>query len=80
MQAQQVISANKLQKKIGQTLEVLIDKVDGEDIIGRSHADAPEIDGIVFVRGDNDLLPGDLVKVKIDSAGEYDLWGAVVDN
>lgn len=78
MQAQQVISANKLQKKIGQTLEVLIDKVDGEDIIGRSHADAPEIDGIVFVRGDNDLLPGDLVKVKIDSAGEYDLWGAVV--
>jgi len=79
MQAQQVISANKLQKKIGQTLEVLIDKVDGEDIIGRSHADAPEIDGIVFVRGDNDLLPGDLVKVKIDSAGEYDLWGAVVD-
>ena len=80
MQAQQVISANKLQKKIGQTLEVLIDKVDGEDIIGRSHADAPEIDGIVFVRGDNDLLPGDLVKVKIDSAGEYDLWGAVVDD
>lgn len=79
MQAQQVISANKLQKKIGQTLEVLIDKVDGEDIIGRSHADAPEIDGIVFIRGDNDLLPGDLVKVKIDSAGEYDLWGAVVD-
>ncbi|MCH7694914.1 MAG: 30S ribosomal protein S12 methylthiotransferase RimO [Proteobacteria bacterium] len=78
MQAQQVISANKLQKKIGQTLEVLIDKVDGEDIIGRSHADAPEIDGIVFIRGDNDLLPGDLVKVKIDSAGEYDLWGAVV--
>lgn len=79
MQTQQVISANKLQDKIGQTLEVLIDKVDGEDIIGRSHADAPEIDGVVFIRGDNDLLPGDLVKVKIDNAGEYDLWGVVVD-
>lgn len=79
MQTQQVISANKLQDKIGLTLEVLIDKVDGEDIIGRSHADAPEIDGVVFIRGDNDLLPGDLVKVKIDNAGEYDLWGVVVD-
>ena len=77
MQIQQVISANKLQEKIGRTLEVLIDEVDGEDIIGRSHADAPEIDGIVYVRGKNELLAGDVVQVKIDSANEYDLWGEV---
>ncbi len=77
MQTQQVISANKLQEKIGRTLEVLIDEVDGEDIIGRSHADAPEIDGIVYVRGKNELLAGDVVQVKIDSANEYDLWGEV---
>ena len=79
MQTQAVISERKLQDKVGQTIEVLIDEIDGDDIIGRSHADAPEIDGNVFVQSAKELSMGALVKVKIDSAGEYDLWGVCVD-
>jgi ribosomal protein S12 methylthiotransferase len=75
MQLQQKISAERLQKKIGRTLEVLIDEVDEEGAIGRSHADAPEIDGAVYLNGDTSLKPGDLVKVRIQEADEYDLWG-----
>jgi len=77
MQAQALISKRKLHGKIGQRLEVLIDELQGDAMIGRSHADAPEIDGKVFVQSDRELQPGDRVQVKIDSAGEYDLWGAV---
>jgi ribosomal protein S12 methylthiotransferase len=79
MQTQAEISEQKLKDKVGRSLEVLIDEIDGEDIIGRSYADAPEIDGNVFVRSETELSIGDLIKVKIDSAGEYDLWGAQVD-
>lgn len=83
METQQAISARRLQRKVGQTLEVLIDEVDEEGAIGRSAADAPEIDGNVFI---NDiasvenlgLQPGDMVKVTIEHADEYDLWGALV--
>ncbi|MFT5351856.1 MAG: ribosomal protein S12 methylthiotransferase, partial [Gammaproteobacteria bacterium] len=79
MQTQAEISEQKLKDKVGRSLEVLIDEIEGEDIIGRSYADAPEIDGNVFVRSETELSIGDLIKVKIDSAGEYDLWGAQVD-
>ena len=80
MQTQALISERKLNSKVGQTLEVLIDELEGDDIIGRSHADAPEIDGNVFVESDTRFEPGDLVQVKIDSAGEYDLWGTVKES
>ncbi len=75
MAAQQRISTRKLTNRIGQTLEVLIDEVDGEGAIGRSYADAPEIDGCVFLNGDTECRPGDLVHVQIEHADEYDLWG-----
>lgn len=83
METQQAISARRLQRKVGQTLEVLIDEVDEEGAIGRSAADAPEIDGNVFI---NDLesverlglQPGDMVEVAIEHADEYDLWGTLV--
>lgn len=83
METQQAISARRLQRKIGQTLEVLIDEVDEEGAIGRSYADAPEIDGNVFI---NDLesverlglQAGDMVEVTIEHADEYDLWGSLV--
>ncbi|MCL4128737.1 UNVERIFIED_CONTAM: hypothetical protein GTU68_037689 [Idotea baltica] len=83
METQKAISARRLQRKIGQTLEVLIDEVDEEGAIGRSYADAPEIDGSVFI---NDLesverlglQAGDMVEVTIEHADEYDLWGALV--
>lgn len=80
MQKQAEISQQKLLNKIGKTIEVLIDEIDGEDIMGRSFADAPEIDGNVFVQSNKKLSIGDVVKVKIDSAGEYDLWGEYIDN
>ncbi|WP_341501300.1 30S ribosomal protein S12 methylthiotransferase RimO [Gallaecimonas sp. GXIMD4217] len=75
MQTQQAISAAKLQAKVGRTLEVLIDEVDGEGAVGRSHGDAPEIDGLVYLNGEQGVKPGDIVQVRIDNADEYDLWG-----
>ncbi|WP_373767400.1 30S ribosomal protein S12 methylthiotransferase RimO [Glaesserella sp.] len=77
MQLQQQISANRLQQKIGKTLQVIVDEIDEEGIIGRTMADAPEIDGVVYV--DNlsgtDVRVGQLISVTITNADEYDLWG-----
>jgi len=77
MEVQQGISAERLKRKIGKTIEVLIDEVTQEGIIGRSHADAPEIDGLVHVESKGRVLPGTIVKVKIDDSDEYDLFGKV---
>ena len=79
MLTQQVISRQKLQSRIGQTLEVLIDKINADIIIGRSYADAPEIDGNVFILNGSRLEPGDLVKIRIERADDYDLYGTTVD-
>ncbi|WP_372749554.1 30S ribosomal protein S12 methylthiotransferase RimO [Litorivivens sp.] len=75
METQQRISSARLQQRIGQQLEVLIDEVDEEGAIGRSYADAPEIDGKVYLDGVTDLRPGDALLVDIVDADEYDLWG-----
>ncbi|MAY36918.1 MAG: 30S ribosomal protein S12 methylthiotransferase RimO [Spongiibacteraceae bacterium] len=74
METQQRISAHRLQQRIGQQLEVLIDVVDEEGAIGRSYADAPEIDGKVYLDGITDLQPGDALLVDIVGADDYDLW------
>ena len=78
MQLQQEISANRLKQKIGKTLDVLVDEIDDEGIIGRSKADAPEVDGLVYV--DNlsgiHVKVGDVIKVTITNSDEYDLWGS----
>lgn len=74
MALQQEISAQKLQAKIGQTIDVLIDSVSEEGAVGRSMADAPEIDGVVHLVGATDLQPGDLVQGEVSAADEYDLW------
>lgn len=78
MAHQQRISAQKLQQKIGQTLEVLIDEVDEEGAIGRSKADAPEIDGMVYFNGETDLVPGSIVQARVFQADEYDLWAETI--
>jgi len=75
MQTQQAISTAKLQAKVGQQVSVLIDEVDDNGAIGRSYADAPEIDGLVYLNDDLELTPGDIVSVTITHADEYDLWG-----
>jgi ribosomal protein S12 methylthiotransferase len=74
MGLQQEISATRLQAKIGRTIEVLIDEVDNEGAIGRSAADAPEIDGKVYLDGVQGLRPGDFVEAEVIDADEYDLW------
>jgi ribosomal protein S12 methylthiotransferase len=74
MRHQQEISVKLLKKRVGRTIEVMVDKVDEEGAIARSHWDAPEIDGAVHLNGATDVKPGDLVKVKVEKADEYDLW------
>ncbi|ATG16440.1 MULTISPECIES: 30S ribosomal protein S12 methylthiotransferase RimO [Providencia] len=78
MQLQQEISTQRLQEKVGRELWVIVDEVDDEGAVGRSMADAPEIDGMVYLNGEFDVKAGDIVKVLIEHADEYDLWGTVV--
>ena len=74
MAVQQKISTEKLKAKIGKTLEVVVDEVDEEGAIARSHADAPEIDGLVYLNGETELQPGDVLNAKVFQSDEYDLW------
>lgn len=78
MEKQQEISTRKLQRKIGETMTVLIDEVDEEGAVARSYGDAPNIDGMVYLNGFHDCAAGDYVEVKIEHADEYDLWGTPV--
>ncbi|KWQ04965.1 MAG: 30S ribosomal protein S12 methylthiotransferase RimO [Acinetobacter harbinensis] len=82
MQVQQDISAAKLQKRIGQIMTVLVDDLEDEFpvAIARSYADAPEIDGNVFVEDiDRNLIKsGDLLEVEITDADEYDLYAKLI--
>ena len=72
----QQISEAKLAAKVGQRLGVIVDEVDGDAATCRTKADAPEIDGTLFIdEGFKALKPGDIVTVEVDEAGEYDLWG-----
>ncbi len=76
MEKTAAISARKLEAKIGKTLDVIIDIVDEDGgANARSKADAPEIDGHVFLRDASHLQPGDIVSVKIEDADEHDLYG-----
>ena len=74
MAAQQAISADKLQRKKGQTIEVIIDEVSPDGALGRSMGDAPEIDGLVHLPGARDLKPGDVIQGQVTRSDEYDLW------
>jgi ribosomal protein S12 methylthiotransferase len=78
MLAQQAISARKLQRKVGQTLDVILDHAAGTKAQARSKADAPEIDGLVKVSKLKGAQAGDIVRVKITKASEYDLTGEAV--
>ncbi|RGP35324.1 30S ribosomal protein S12 methylthiotransferase RimO [Pseudotabrizicola alkalilacus] len=79
MEKAQAISEAKLAAKVGRTLQVIVDEVDGDGATCRTMADAPEIDGNLFIdEGFETLAPGDIVTVKVDEAGEYDLWGRLV--
>ena len=80
MEVQERISAAKLQTKVGTMQTVLVDEVvedeDGNiEAIGRTKADAPEIDGVVYLADAEGLTPGDFVEVQIYDADGHDLWG-----
>jgi ribosomal protein S12 methylthiotransferase len=78
MAHQQAISTARLAKKVGREIDVLIDEVDEDGPIGRSSADAPEIDGNVFVTTEAVLKPGDKVRVRVTDSDEYDLYGEAI--
>jgi ribosomal protein S12 methylthiotransferase len=78
MGQQQEISTARLATKVGRTLDVIIDEVDEDGAIARSYADAPEIDGNVFIAPHRSLKPGEFIRAKIEEADEYDLYARVV--
>ncbi|XOT95657.1 30S ribosomal protein S12 methylthiotransferase RimO [Alcaligenes pakistanensis] len=76
MEHQQAISTTRLAAKVGREVDVLIDEIDEDgDAVGRSSADAPEIDGNVFITSEQKLEPGQMVRVRITDSSEYDLFG-----
>ncbi len=76
MEHQQAISSARLAAKVGREMDVLIDEIDEDgDAVGRSSADAPEIDGNVFITSEQKLEPGQMVRVRITDSSEYDLFG-----
>ena len=78
MQTQEKISTQRLKRKVGQTVTVLIDETDNDHAVGRSSADAPEIDGCVHIRKAGASKPGDFVNVRINRADAHDLYGDIV--
>ncbi|HDZ54891.1 MAG TPA: 30S ribosomal protein S12 methylthiotransferase RimO [Pseudomonas xinjiangensis] len=78
MAHQQAISTARLQQKVGRIIQVVIDEVDDQGPIARSMADAPEIDGAVYIDTDEELNAGDVISVRVTDADEYDLWAELV--
>jgi len=78
MQIQALISTDKLEKKIGRRMTVVVDEVDESGVQARSQGDAPEIDGLVFVEGATDVEPGDFIEVEIINSDEHDLYAQFV--
>ena len=78
MQAQQKISTRRLKRKVGTRQQVIIDEVGASVAKGRSMADAPEIDGAIYVASRRPLRVGEVATVKIERADEYDLHGSAV--
>lgn len=78
MEKQSAISTARLKRNIGKKIEVLVDEVSEDGAITRSMADAPDIDGLVYILEPGDLQPGDRVMVRIEQTDEHDMWGVLV--
>lgn len=79
MEKQAVISAQRLQNKVGTRQVVLLDEVGEQQAIARSYSDAPEIDGVVHINVDDyEIEAGDFIEVDITGADEHDLFGKIV--
>ena len=79
METQRRISSKKMEARIGHIFNVMIDEVDVDGAIGRTYADAPEIDSLVYVAGANNLTIGERIPVRITDANDYDLFGVVTE-
>ncbi|HEY4137263.1 MAG TPA: 30S ribosomal protein S12 methylthiotransferase RimO [Casimicrobiaceae bacterium] len=77
MATQARVSAARLRHKVGRTISVLVDRIDGASAIARSTADAPEIDGVVRIRNARHLATGSFARVRVTAAGEHDLTAAL---
>jgi len=77
MQLQETISGVRLARKVGRTMEVLVDEVNDEGAIARSSADAPEIDGLVYIEDGQALNMGDLINVTVTDSDAHDLWAEI---
>jgi len=78
MRVQEKISARRLKRKVGKTVKVLVDEVNPEGAVGRSSADAPEIDGVVHIEGAGKLAPGDWAQVRVFRSDAHDLFARPV--
>ncbi len=78
MERQAAISTARLKRKIGTEQQVLIDAVSESGAIARSFADAPEIDGLVYIEAHKGLHPGEIVNVHIVDTDEHDMWGSII--
>jgi ribosomal protein S12 methylthiotransferase len=79
MERQADISATRLERKIGQTMTVLVDRIDDDGTaLARSAADAPEIDGVVIIEDSAGLTVGEFAEVRVTDSGEHDLWAEPV--
>lgn len=78
MACQQEISREKLARKVGQSMRVIVDSEDEQGVIARSKADAPEIDGLVFVENIQGAQPGDFLSVRVIDHSDHDLWAEVI--
>jgi ribosomal protein S12 methylthiotransferase len=79
MALQEEISRRRLARRVGQEMAVLIDHVSTDGAVGRTYADAPEIDGRVFVEDGEELSPGDIVWVEITDSDAHDLYGELAE-
>ncbi len=78
MEIQQAISAELNEQRIGKVYKVLIDRKEGEFIVGRTEYDSPEVDQEVLIPADNDLKPGEFYNILITGSADFDLYGKVV--
>lgn len=79
MEKQIAISTERLKRNIGKTIQVLVDEVDESGAIARSMADAPDIDGLVYIQDAQDLQIGELVMVHVEQTDEHDMWATLID-
>ena len=79
MQLQQEISKDINQKLIGKKIQCIVESVSEKDdiVIARTYKDAPEVDGLIYIKTTTPAIPGDIVTAKITGADEYDLYGEI---